>query len=223
MVRDNAEIESKGTLRGDAPAYNPTASTLRRTRQKDPSIDNNILRHDNKIPHHEAPPSPAQSSPATSLYAAYRSVSSIQRDTLESLFEPMDAIESHALFSASVDPESEPLSTFAPIITLPFTFEDEVEAEAQTTEDPTEDFNEDPNIALAARISTLTRTFVKEYVSIVKGVAGVTYAELHAHMFQALERADGSGEGKTILVDQERLEELQRDWYGCGEAGVEGV
>ena len=42
-------------------------------------------------------------------------------------------------------------------------------------------------------------------------------------MFQALERADGSGEGKTILVDQERLEELRREWYGCAEARVEGA
>jgi len=209
-----AEPESKGTLRGSAPAYNPTASTLRRTKQKDLTIDNNILQQDDKMLHHEVPPSPAQSSPATSLYAAYRSVSSIRRDTLESLCEPMDAIESHALFSASVDPESGPLSTFAPVITLPYTFEVEVEAEAQNVEDPTEDFNEDPNIELAARISTLTRTFVKEYVSIVKGVAGVTYAELHAHMFQALETADGTADGKTILVDEKRLEELRREWYG---------
>lgn len=224
------EPNPQGTLRGNAPAYRPTSSTLRRTKHKDPGSDTKSLSRD-------PTPSSVQSSPATSLYAAYRSASSLPRGTIESPSESQTGIESHALFSASVDPEFEPLSTFRPTINLPSTFEPSSTLESKPTSTPLSESStafevegeigvEDPNIALAARISTLTRTFVKEYVSIVKGVAGVTYAELHAHMFQALERADGATPDEArILVDEKRLEELRREWYGCGsgEAGVEGL
>jgi len=250
-----AEPGSQGTLRGSAPAYEPTASTLRRTKHKDLRSGKSTLQHD---------PAPAsiQSSPATSLYATYRSKSFSSKDIIQGPSAPTDAIESHALFSQSIDPDSAPISTCGPLFPIEAVTDAEDEEDATgedlnkedlnkedlnkedlnkedlnkedlnkedlnkedlNKEDLNEDLNEeDPNIALAARISTLTRTFVKEYVSIVKGVAGVTYAELHAHMFQALEAADGTTDGKTILVDEERLEELRREWYGleCGGAGT---
>jgi len=204
-VHEPAEPESRGTLRGNAPAYNPTSSTLRRTKHKD------LVSNTESLPH-EPPPSSVQSSPATSLYAAYRSVSSVPRDAVERFYESQTDIESHALFSQSIDP----LSTFTTFFDPSTALEGERQGEAEA--------EEDPNIELAARISTLTRTFVKEYVSVVKGVAGVTYAELHAHMFQALERADGAtSDGARILVDEKRLEELRREWYGDSTGFARGL